>query len=51
MITAQTPDDLLDLIGTDLGTSPWLPVTQTDVNDFARATRDEQWIHVDPVRS
>jgi len=51
MITVRTPDDLLGLIGRDLGTSTWLPVTQPDVNDFARATRDEQWIHTDPERA
>jgi acyl dehydratase len=47
----DTPRDLLALVGQDLGTSPWLEVTQRDVDDFGRITRDNQWIHVDPDRA
>jgi acyl dehydratase len=32
----------------DLGTSDWIEVTQEAVNQFADATGDHQWIHVDP---
>jgi acyl dehydratase len=45
------PAELLDLVGQRLGTSPWLEVTQADVDDFARVTRDQQWIHVDRRRA
>jgi acyl dehydratase len=45
------PVELLGLVGQKLGTSPWLEVTQEDVDDFARLTGDEQWIHVDPERA
>jgi acyl dehydratase len=45
------PAELLDLVGHKLGTSPWLEVTQSDLDDFARVTRDEQWIHVDRERA
>jgi acyl dehydratase len=45
------PAELLELVGQKLGTSPWLEVTQSDVDDFARVTRDEQWIHVDRERA
>ncbi len=47
----ERPDDLLALVGTRLGTSPWLEITQQDVDDFARVTRDQQWIHVDRERA
>ncbi len=45
------PDALLDMIGADLGTSDWVEIPQSDVDAFAKATKDEQWIHVDPVRA
>ena len=44
-------DALPGLIGQDLGTSPWLPVTQDMVDRFADLTDDRQWIHVDPERA
>lgn len=44
-------DDLGELIGEVLGISDWLEVTQKRVDDFAEATDDHQWIHVDPERA
>ncbi|MFN0155810.1 MAG: MaoC family dehydratase, partial [Gaiella sp.] len=41
---------LRDLVGRELGPSSWLEVTQARVDEFARATGDDQWIHVDPER-
>jgi acyl dehydratase len=32
----------------DLGTSEWVSIAQEQVNQFAEATHDRQWIHVDP---
>jgi len=49
--TIATPDALLDMVGSDLGTSDWVEIPQSDVDAFARATKDEQWIHVDPERA
>ncbi len=40
--------DLRDLVGTELGPTPWLEMTQDRVNLFAEATGDHQWIHVEP---
>jgi acyl dehydratase len=37
--------------GEELGTSDWLTVTQEQINTFADATGDQQWIHVDPERA
>ncbi|MFO7193532.1 MULTISPECIES: MaoC family dehydratase [Thermocrispum] len=51
MRTFSTPDDLLDAVGEQLGTSDWLEITQERVNQFADATDDHQWIHVDPERA
>lgn len=38
-------------LGQVVGTSDWVMVTQERIDDFARATGDLQWIHVDPVRA
>lgn len=48
---AYTFAQLRDLGETDLGESEWFTVGQERVNQFADATEDRQWIHVDPVRS
>ena len=37
--------------GEELGSSEWLTVTQEQINTFADATGDHQWIHVDPERA
>lgn len=51
-LTVEKPSDLLDLEeGTDLGESSWIEITQDDIDTFADATRDHQWIHVDPERA
>jgi acyl dehydratase len=50
-ITVRQPGDLLALAGADLGTSDWLEIPQADIDLFARATHDEQWIHVDVDRA
>ena len=43
--------DLPGLVGTEVGVSDWLEVTQDRVNLFADATGDHQWIHVDVERA
>ena len=40
-----------DLVGTELGPTSWLDVTQERIDAFAAATNDPQWIHVDPERA
>src|SRR6266498_4661840 len=49
--TVSKPSDLLSLAGTDLGSSDWLEIPQSDIDLFATATHDEQWIHVDVERA
>ena len=38
-------------VGTHLGWSDWHTITQEQIDTFAAATGDHQWIHVDPSRS
>ena len=39
--------DFEDRLGTEIGVSDWMKITQDRVNAFADATDDHQWIHVD----
>ena len=52
---AQTTVDGIDgvqgVVGRHLGYSDWVTITQEQVNRFADATGDHQWIHVDPERA
>lgn len=43
--------DLKALVGEELTTSDWFPITQERIDTFAEATGDHQWIHVDPARA
>jgi acyl dehydratase len=38
-------------VGSQVAISPWMEVTQQQVNQFADATGDHQWIHTDPERA
>src|SRR4051794_18104807 len=51
MATFSGIDDLKARVGEDLGYSNYLEITQERVNQFADATGDHQWIHVDPERA
>jgi acyl dehydratase len=44
-------DELTGLTGEELGTSEWLEIDQGRVDEFADATGDRQWIHVDVERA
>lgn len=51
MTTFATLAELTAAVGTELGSSDWHTVTQEQVNLFAEATGDHQWIHIDPERA
>jgi acyl dehydratase len=51
MITANGLGELKALTGRDLGHSSWVEITQERVDQFAEATGDHQWIHVDVERA
>ncbi|CAB4699473.1 MAG: dehydratase [Actinobacteria bacterium] len=44
-------EELKSLVGEHLGYSPYMDITQERVNQFAEATGDYQWIHVDVERA
>jgi acyl dehydratase len=47
----ETLNDLVDCVGQEVAVSDWVTVTQQQVNLFAEATGDHQWIHVDVERA
>jgi acyl dehydratase len=51
MLTITGIDELKTKIGEELGVSDWHEVTQDEIDAFAEATGDHQWIHVDPERA
>ena len=44
-------EQLAALVGQPVATSEWIVVTQEAINQFAQATGDHQWIHVDVERA
>lgn len=51
MRTFQTLDAFDALVGQEVAVSDWITITQQQVNLFAEATGDHQWIHVDVERA
>ena len=51
MLELDRPADLLAYAGKEIGTSDWYTVTQEQIDKFADATGDHQWIHVDVERA
>src|SRR5215467_11085059 len=49
--TFDSPADVLSAVGTTLGPTDWITITQEQINKFAEATMDNQWIHVDTERA
>ena len=44
-------DEIKSAVGTEIGASEWIEITQQRIDKFADATCDEQWIHVDQDRA
>lgn len=43
--------DVASCVGQEVAVSEWITVTQEQIDQFAQATGDHQWIHVDPKRA
>jgi acyl dehydratase len=46
---AATLDEIKAKVGSEIGLSPWIEISQADIDTFADVTGDHQFIHVDPV--
>lgn len=51
MITIHNYEEFASYLGKEIGVSDWLEVPQSRINQFADATLDHQWIHVDEERA
>src|SRR5215475_9291916 len=51
MKLALTIGELDSRIGQEVAVSPWVEIRQDRIDEFAKATGDFQWIHVDPERA
>ncbi|MBU7576062.1 MAG: MaoC family dehydratase [Hydrogenophaga sp.] len=51
MKTFESLADLAACVGQEVAVSDWVAITQEQVNRFAEATGDHQWIHVDVERA
>ena len=47
----ETLQELAALAGQPISTSDWVSITQEQINQFAQATGDHQWIHIDEQRA
>jgi len=45
------PNEMHKYVGQEIGVSDWVDVSQERINQFAEATGDHQWIHVDVERA
>ena len=50
-VTVNGIDELRALMGQEIGPTDWREVKQGDIDDFARLSGDDQWIHVDVERA
>jgi len=50
-IVLETLKSLKDFVGREVGTTDWFVLTQERIRQFAEATEDRQWIHIDPERA
>ena len=51
MSNSRTKEQLLAIVGEEVGVSEWFTVDQDRINQFADVTEDHQYIHVDPERA
>jgi acyl dehydratase len=50
-VIVDTPDSLKKYVGKEISVSEWLTITQQRIAQFAEATEDRQWIHLDRERA
>ncbi len=50
-LVLSAPRALINLVGKELGVTDWFELSEDRIQQFADATEDRQWIHVDPERA
>jgi acyl dehydratase len=51
VLTVANLEELASLAGREIGVTEWMAITQERIRQFAEATEDRQWIHLDPERA
>jgi acyl dehydratase len=51
MVHLDPASGLSAWVGREVAVSPWIEITQPQIDAFAEVTEDRQWIHVDPARA
>ena len=51
MVVISSHEEFEQYLGKEIGASEWHKITQEQINQFADATLDHQWIHCDPARA
>ena len=50
-LIVKNPQALKEFVDKEIGVTEWFPLTQARIEQFAQATEDRQWIHLDPARA
>jgi acyl dehydratase len=50
-LVLENLDALKNFVGQEIATTDWFEITQDRIREFAEATEDRQWIHLDPDRA
>jgi acyl dehydratase len=50
-LVIETPQAMKEFLGKEIGVTEWLQMTQERIEQFAEATEDRQWIHLDGARA
>lgn len=51
MLTLDRAADINDHVGRTIGASKWFLIEQRNIDDFARLSGDDNWMHIDPARA
>lgn len=51
MLVMESLNDFQDYVGKEIAVSDWMILTQERITQFAEATEDRQWIHIDKERA
>ncbi len=51
VVIVETPAALQEFVGKEIGVSEWMAISQERIAQFAEATEDRQWIHLDRERA
>jgi acyl dehydratase len=51
LLLVKNPQALREWVGKEIGVTEWFRISQQRIEQFAEATEDRQWIHIDPAKA